>query len=335
MPKNKTESGLLRTQHARVLPWFAEAVRVGNRFSFRQKKPWIHNAINLSCLGLILFGAAGLMVLGGVLPWYVYLPFAVPGFGLVCFALIILVVHEACHQMFLIGHPKRLTEAVSNGLAWCVTLPLGIDYRNHWQGGHLTHHLEALEASDPQNCVETISTGRALLKRILLALIPGYTQFVYTYLNCPAYESTPSNRWVLMARYGSWLVVMPLLVWSVSWSVPVAIFLGFQVLDILNEFKIAFEHGGRAMVQENQHLRSTTSIFPLRRLMMPFNISLHFEHHVNFNVPWYSLMAYHKALQAVLPEDVKLQVFKYGFEALRTLSHEDMRGQVLASRLKI
>jgi fatty acid desaturase len=120
----------------------------------------------------------------------------------------------------------------------------------------------------------------------------------------------------------------------IKWTVPVAIFLGFQVLDILNECKIAFEHGGRAMVQENQHLRSTTSIFPLRRLLMPFNISLHFEHHINFNVPWYSLMAYHKALQAVLPEDVKHDVFKYGIAALLTLLHEDMRERVLESRLK-
>ena len=56
-------------------------------------------------------------------------------------------------------------------------------------------------------------------------------------------------------------------------------------------------------------LRSRTSLFPLRRVLMPFNISMHFEHHLNPGVPWYELPRYHAALRGIIPRPLQPAIF--------------------------
>lgn len=69
------------------------------------------------------------------------------------------------------------------------------------------------------------------------------------------------------------------------------------------------EHGGGIGGEENRNFRSRTSLFPLRWLIMPLNISLHFEHHLNYNVPWYLLPSYHRALREIVPAPLQPEVF--------------------------
>ncbi|NET35308.1 MAG: hypothetical protein F6K19_25315, partial [Cyanothece sp. SIO1E1] len=89
-----------------------------------------------------------------------------------------------------------------------------------------------------------------------------------------------------------------------SWAVAIASLLGLQILVGLNTLKITMEHGGKLGQQENPFCRSCSSFFPLRGVLMPFNISLHFEHHLNDCVPWYHLMKYHQALKPSIPPEV-------------------------------
>jgi fatty acid desaturase len=42
-------------------------------------------------------------------------------------------------------------------------------------------------------------------------------------------------------------------------------------------------------------------VFPLRWLLLPYNISLHFEHHLNYGVPWYHLGAFHRDVLRLMP----------------------------------
>ena len=69
------------------------------------------------------------------------------------------------------------------------------------------------------------------------------------------------------------------------------------------------EHGGAIASHPSIHLRSRTSHFPLRRLLMPFNISLHFEHHLNSGIPWYELPRYERALAGVVPAEIQREVY--------------------------
>jgi fatty acid desaturase len=109
---------------------------------------------------------------------------------------------------------------------------------------------------------------------------------------------------------GFWILLVALSLRYLNWTVPVAAFLGIQVNAVLNLVKIAMEHGGKMGQHANAFLRSSSSIFPLRFLVMPFNISLHFEHHCNDAVPWYRLMAYHRELELQVPTELRSKIYK-------------------------
>jgi fatty acid desaturase len=81
------------------------------------------------------------------------------------------------------------------------------------------------------------------------------------------------------------------------------------VLSALNQLKGALEHGGTIGHDPNPLLRSRSTLLPLRWLLMPFNISLHFEHHLNATVPWYSLPMYHRTVRALVPETERTRYF--------------------------
>ena len=67
--------------------------------------------------------------------------------------------------------------------------------------------------------------------------------------------------------------------------------------------KIAQEHGSNLIQMKDPYLRSRTYFYPGRWLFSPFCINYHFEHHANFNVPWYRLKAYHRRVLQLMPEE--------------------------------
>jgi fatty acid desaturase len=301
--------------------WLRDAVLLGNQFHYRQKNPLLHNTINFTVLGLILLAGLGLCYLSLVLPPLVFLVFGSVGFGLFHFMLFILVVHEASHNMFIIHCNSKNLVFWNRLFGWLVCIFYGIEYVKHWEVGHQVHHLEALTPHDPQNCPHTIYTGQKLWRYILIVLlVPGYFQFFRKYDDCSAVKEYGFNLSLLMGQIIFWVIFIDLATVYFSWVVPVAAFLGIQFLAVLNQCKIAMEHGGEALTQENQFLQSRSSFFPLRSIFMPLNISLHFEHHLNYCVPWYDLMKYHKEIKKVLPEDVQKQIFPANLQVWRNIN---------------
>ena len=86
--------------------------------------------------------------------------------------------------------------------------------------------------------------------------------------------------------------------------VALAAFLGIHVLTAWNLVKGALEHGGALRHERDPFFRSRTTLFFGRRALMPFNITLHFEHHLNFCVPWYDLPRYHRDVRRIVPASV-------------------------------
>lgn len=284
--------------------WIQAGIALGNQFHYRKKNPLTHNLVNLS-LFTFLVAAVGLIFwLGDKVTPALYLPIGGFLLGVIFFALIILVVHEASHSMFVITRVRDDAKRWNRLFGWMVSIPFGINYARHWEEGHQIHHLHPMEPGDPQ--VENLLTGRDfIIRNLKMLLIPGYV-FAWN----PSRKYT-THKWVLPANILFWIGVLSVCAWLISWTVPVVVLIGFQVTGVINQFKGSMEHGGGITDEPNRNLRSRTSFFPFRWLLMPLNISIHFEHHLNYCVPWYDLMAYHRALEAIVPPEVQPEIFNY------------------------
>lgn len=121
--------------------------------------------------------------------------------------------------------------------------------------------------------------------------------------------SPPSKSLVIIVTALLWAGLLTLTWLKVGWAAPVAARLGLQIASAINQLKLALEHGGEVGRETNRFLRARTTLFPLRRILLPLNISLHFEHHLNYCVPWYDLPRYHRALLEIVPRHVQPYVF--------------------------
>lgn len=290
--------------------WHQEAIRVGQPFLYSKQNPIVHNTINLSTLFLILLGYLMCALLSLYINSWTYLALAFPTFGFLHFMLYILVVHEASHGMFLIGGKNSWRKLLNKIAGWTIVIPFGHDYHHHWEKGHMTHHVHPIENIDPQNCPNTILTGKKLYVYLTKALlIPGWYQFLHKYDNCPEAQNYPFNPFLIVSQILFWVLFISLSSLYLSWLVPLAYFFGIQVLGALNQFRIAMEHGGTMSRAESTYLRSATSHFFLRPIITPLNISFHFEHHLLASVPWYNLPKFHRALEEVIPDHIQSQIY--------------------------
>jgi len=282
--------------------WLREAIALGNQFHFRKQQALLHNARNVGT-ALLLVGLVGVVLaLASHLPVVPYVFVGGACLGLCFFALIVLVVHEASHGMFVISRVRARAKFWNRVAGWAVAIPFSINYARHWEEGHLIHHERPMAEGDPQT--ENLLTGPALLFMLLRMLfIPGY---VFLWNPSRKYRT---QRWLPLASGLIWAVLVALCLRQFGWASLGALLFGLQVLGALNQVKGSLEHGGDIAREPNRNLRSRTSLFPLRWLLMPFNISIHFEHHLNQSVPWYALLRYHRALLRVVPEVVQGEVF--------------------------
>lgn len=216
------------------------------------------------------------------------------------FGLLILVVHEASHGMFLLHERLATRRALNHVSGRVVCVPFAIDFVKHWENGHLVHHRKPLEPEDPQALNTRIGREFWLLFWSLL-LVPGFAfvERFFTRRNRArgVGKGNAMRLWLMF-----WLIVGPLTWLYVSPLGALVALGGLQVLSALNQLKGALEHGGPIGRHENPLLRSRSTFLPLRWLLMPFNISLHFEHHLNATVPWYALPAYHHAIVGLVPD---------------------------------
>jgi len=287
-------------------PWVEAAIRAGRPYAFKDKRPLVHNAINLSALAFVLGVAAFAGWLSTQLDWWLYLPVAALLFGWVNFCLFVLVVHEASHNMFLVFSDRAIQRKVNRIFGWMVTPLFATHYRKHWERGHIEHHVRPMEPDDPQR---SVVTGPALLGLILGYLfVPGFMVWHRTLGRKKKKGKSSSSKGVIVFFVVFWVTVCTLAGVFVGWPLAAGLYLGIPTVASFNLVKGSLEHGGAIASERSPFLRSRTSLFLLRPLLMPFNITLHFEHHLNFQVPWYDLPRYQRDLRAIVPEAVQSSV---------------------------
>ena len=290
--------------------WIRRAIAVGNQFHYRKRNLVLHNALNLSVLTLLLLVMFGVASASMIVPLILYIPAAAVLFGLLYFALITLVNHEGCHGMFIVMKNRDTAQFWNRVFGWSLSLFFAMHFREDWEKGHHhEHHLRPIENDGV--IYHHLLAGKDLLKRCAkIFFIPGYL-FVFEK------QLPQEHKLVRRGRLGFikpvtallWLILGTVTTLAFGWVVPVAMFLGIHVVSVLQQIKLTLEHGGKIGQDQNRYFRSRTSLFPLRQLVMPLNISMHFEHHLNYCVPWYDLPRYHRALRDVIPEHVQRHVF--------------------------
>lgn len=277
-------------------PWLREAMRAGEPFHARHQVPWRHNLVNLLCTAGVLAGLAGLAWVAPLLPWFVYLPLASVLGGCLFFALFIQVVHEASHEMYLLAGDASTTRTWNRRVGRLVTMLLFTNWEQHWQEGHVVHHLRPMEADDPQ-VGQGAAHGRPLYGLWLkLLTIPLYV-----------FRANPSGGYGIdPVRFGgallTWGLVLGALAITWSWTLPLAFLGAFHTTMALSLLRENQEHAAHLEREEDPACRSRTYFYPLWRLFIPFNMNYHLEHHLNFKVPWYRLPAYHREVRRLMPE---------------------------------
>jgi len=285
-------------------PWVRRAILAGHRYHYRHKSPWAHNARNLGAFSFLGAAIAAVLWASGRVAPVLYVPSAAFTFGLIYFAMFVLVVHEASHQMFLISRSRARRRRLNRVAGWCVALLFATHYVRHWEEGHLEHHVRPLEPNDPQQ--HNLLTGKQLLVRLLANLfVPGFLFLERTIFRTRrAGGKSTSSTGVIAAFVAIWTVILTVAGTLLGAPAAVALFLGIHVLAALNQIKGALEHGGAIGREADPFLRSRSTFFALRSVVMPFNITLHFEHHLNYSVPWYDLGRYHRDLRAIVPAPI-------------------------------
>ena len=287
--------------------WVEGAIRAGRPFAFKNKRPVVHNAINLTALAVLFAVAAAAAWLSTTLTPWLAVPLAALVFGWVYFGLFVLVVHEASHNMFLLFADRGLQRRANRIAGWMVTPLFATHYGKHWEQGHIEHHVRPMEPNDPQR---SVSTGRELLGLVLGYLfVPGFLVYERTVLRKrrKGGKST-SSKWVIAFFVAFWTTVITAAGQLGGWPLALALYLAIPTVAVFNLIKGSLEHGGEIASESDAFLRSRTSLFPLRHLLLPFNITLHFEHHLNFQVPWYDLGRYRRVVQRHVPPEVWREV---------------------------
>lgn len=287
--------------------WLRQCVLAGKPFSFKAKTPWKHNLINLSVFAAALCLVAAVCTAGLYIAPLPYVLLASPVLGFAFFCLYVLVIHEASHGMFLLADKHKTRIALNRAFGWPVSLFFFTHYGKLWEVGHLEHHVRPIEENDPQS-LNRVTGPKFFLGVLALLFVPGYV-FIQRVFVRSKLQQKGSSWWipfVSLAIFGSIGAALGV---AIGWWVPLAMLMGMQILSALNELKGALEHGGEIAFHPEPLLRSRTSLFTLRPLVMPLNISMHFEHHLNHTVPWYELVNYHRAILPLVPEEIRDNLF--------------------------
>lgn len=276
--------------------WLKQVLSAGNEFHYVKQTPWRHNLLNLSCLLGILGAIAAVMALGHVLNPAAYIPLASVLLGCLFFSVFVLVIHECSHCMFVLKRNREASKRLNHRIGTVAGNLLFTDYMAHWAREHTVHHLQPMDDVDRQDSLRF--SGGTLVGKLVMLLIPGAALF---FNPSKQYGFQPLRFLTSLMFFGSLAAAGA---YWVHWQVAVAIVMSFNVTAMCTIHKIAHEHGSELIQVEDPYLRSRSYFYPLRWVFSPFRINYHFEHHANFNVPWYRLKAYHQRVKELVPEDL-------------------------------
>ena len=179
------------------------------------------------------------------------------------------------------------------------------DHLEDWELGHLEHHRNPIKGDirpDPQNCPDFIHDKVELKREIIKILIkPGYAFFKQN--SCVKMNQNFLIKRVTLgvAAWGSLLAINAIFF---KWWLIIPQIFSANITMALNLVKVSMEHGGHSLSQENINLRSKSSRFFGDGILMPMNIALHFEHHLNMHVPWYRLKKFYQLTKKNSPKEL-------------------------------
>lgn len=284
------------------------AARAGGRYHYRHKTPWRHNLIGIVVLAAVAIGIASLLEVSRVANAWIYVPLAGVGFGFFYYTLLGIPVHEASHGMMFVSRDARRRKRWNSIIGWCCAAPFGIHYRRHWEEGHVTHHIHPLEDDDPQAYNRVTGTPLARVLALLL-FVPG-AALIHRFTVRRATGFGGSSPIVFVAFLAIWSAILWAALSVYGWNAALALAYGLQVLAALNQLKGSLEHGGEIAFDPDRLLRSRDSMIPWRALLPMFYVTIyHFEHHLNYAVPWYDLPRYHRDVRAFVPAVVQPDIF--------------------------
>lgn len=300
-------------------PWIKASIALGEKFSFKGQNLILHNLYNVGLFLLIWCAIFGVWALSPRVPAWLLLPVAGLILGYLFYSLIILVSHEAAHGIFILSKDLRRARFWNKLFGWSVTIPFGIHFHEHWEKSHILHHNFPMEAQDSENC--NVRTGKELVKKLaIIFFIPGYVQLrggmtgKGSEFDCAAVEGKFGAKihWLgILSVILFWLIISIFVVWR-NWEFTEIFFVTFfsiQVMAVLNVARQALEHGGAISKEENPLLRTRTTLSPWRYLLAPWNLSYHFEHHLNPRVPWYALRKYSQELAEIIPKEFQTTIY--------------------------
>ena len=254
---------------------------------------FLHNFINLGALIVLLtlFYLNSLFAQINTFTFFI----SIISYGLLFFSFFILVVHEGSHLMFLVSRNIKVKRIINRVFAFPIAALSFQDYIEDWEQGHLEHHRNPIfggNRPDPQNCpsfVHDQSELKVEIKKILL--VAGYAFFKQN--SCVAMEKKFVMKRIILG-ISAWVTMLLINIFLFDWWLIIPQLLSSNVAMILNLVKVSMEHGGENKFQDSVALRSRSSKFFGDFILMPMNISLHFEHHLNMHVPWYHLKKFYK-----------------------------------------
>ena len=276
--------------------WTTSTIKAGNDFHIRHQSPLRHNIINGVAITMLWMTIVIALYAATFVPM-VYFPILGIVLGSAFFGHFVLIIHEASHNILFLTKDSNTRKTINHTVGMLASVPFFTDYNRHWKEGHVVHHLRPCEADDPQNPDPLF--GTRLLKKIAQVwFIPGGFLLVN--------PSTKYEDKIKRMTLGL-CCLLPVLgiLYQVNSLSLIVLYIGFTTLGTLNLCKIAQEHGAGLATEPYPILRSRTYFYRMQWLFSPFNIHYHYEHHANFNVPWYLLPAYHKVVRNIIPVEFK------------------------------
>ena len=276
--------------------WTKATIKAGNEFHIRHQPIIRHNVINILAM-MMLWLTISLTLMASTIVHWMWYPVLGILLGSAFFGHFVLIIHEASHNMLVLHRDANTRKKLNHGIGRLASIPFFTEYDRHWKDGHVVHHLQPCESNDPQN-PDPLYGNRLLKKVVQVWIVPLGFMLVN--------PSTQYDRKFRRMSLGL-CCLLPLLfaIYTIHPMSLIVLYIGFNTLGTLNLCKIAQEHGSGLAHEPYPILRSRTYFYPLQWLFSPFNIHYHYEHHANFNVPWYLLPQYHHSVRKLIPEDLR------------------------------
>ena len=205
--------------------------------------------------------------------------------------------HESAHRLLFAN--KRLNDFVGSWLLGFVGFTSTAAYRRV----HMAHHREEFGPDEPDIALyANYPISRASFRRKLLRDATGRTGIKLLRQQLRGlFSPDPRVRRTLHRIVGVQLVLAGLaiatghpLLYLFMWLAPY-----LTVWRVINRLRSIAEHGG--MTASSDRRVSTHSVeqhLVARFFLVPYNIGFHLAHHVDAGIPFRSLPAYHRHLEA-------------------------------------